>query len=154
MDSDYFVKPGVFARLLNKTVGMLVRIGLGPSYIRLLRVQGRRTGKVYSTPVNVLEFRGRHYLVGGRGHTGWSRNAAALGVVDLVRGRHRQRFRLVPVTDDAKLEILKAYLDAYSKTVQRFFSVAAGSPVESFRTIADRHPVFELKVEPQYRENN
>jgi deazaflavin-dependent oxidoreductase (nitroreductase family) len=136
----------VFARLLNKIVGVLARVGLGPSYIRLLRVRGRRTGKVFSTPVNLLEFRGRYYLVGGRGHTHWSRNAAAVGVVELVRGRQSRRYHVVPVTDDARLEILKAYLEAYANTVQRFFSVRAGSPPDSFRAIADRHPVFELKI--------
>src|SRR5262249_37430279 len=118
--------------------------GFGPSYIRLLKVQGRRTGRTFSTPVNLLEVRGRYYLVGGRGHTGWSKNTAALGTVELVRGCHTRRYRAVPVTGEDKLKILKSYLDAYPKTVQKFFTVPAGSPAEAFRSVADRHPVFEL----------
>jgi hypothetical protein len=99
---------------------------------------------MFSTPVNLLEFGGRYYLVGGRGHTAWSRNAAAIGNVELVRGRHARRYRAVTITGEPKLEVLKAYLDAYPTTVQKFFAVRAGSPPESFRIIADRHPVFEL----------
>lgn len=142
--SDHFLKPGLFARTINKIVGLLVRVGIGPSYMRLLRVRGRRTGRILSTPVNLLEFRGCHYLVGGRGHTGWSKNADAAGAVELVRGRRAAIYRLRPVTGDLKLEILKAYLDRYSSTVQKFFAVPAGSPFEAFRETSERHPVFEL----------
>jgi hypothetical protein len=42
-------------------------LGLPPHY--LLQVRGRRTGRVYSTPVNVLDLRGRRFLVAGRGRT-------------------------------------------------------------------------------------
>jgi deazaflavin-dependent oxidoreductase (nitroreductase family) len=129
---------------LNKAVGLLARIGIGPRYIHLLEVQGRRTGKTYSTPVNLLELNGRHYLVGGRGHSGWSKNARANGIVTLRRGRLSKRFRAVPIPDDKKPEIIKAYLDEYPRTVQRFFAVPAGSPVDAFAAIADKHPVFEL----------
>jgi len=144
--SDYFLKPRLLERAMNKVVGLLVRIGIGPSYLRLLRVQGRKTGKIYSTPVNLLEFRGRYYLVGGRGHTGWSRNAATAATVALVRGRNTRRYNVLPISDDRRLEILKAYLDEYRNTVQRFFAIPAGSSPEAFRSIADRHPVFELRA--------
>ena len=50
----------------------------------------------------------------------------------------------MPVVREEKPAILKGYLEEYRRTVQRFFLVRAGSPVEAFREIADRHPVFEL----------
>jgi hypothetical protein len=103
------------------------------------------TGRVYSTPVNLLEFKGRHYLVGGRGHTGWSKNAAAVGVATLVQGTRSREYRVTPVSGELKLEILKAYLDSYAGTVQKFFAVPAHSPVEAFRETADRHPAFEIR---------
>jgi deazaflavin-dependent oxidoreductase (nitroreductase family) len=141
---QHFLKPSLIARWMNKTVGLLARIGIGPAYIRLLRVRGRSSGKIYSTPVNLLEFAGRQYLVSARGHTGWSKNAAVVGVVELARGRDIGRYRVRAVADADKPEILKAYLNQYSKTVQRFFSVPAGSSTEAFRAVAERHPVFEL----------
>jgi hypothetical protein len=48
------------------------------------------------------------------------------------------------VSDEDKPEILKAYLDSFTRTVQRYFPVPAGSPAESFRPLAARYPVFEL----------
>src|SRR5262245_36825742 len=142
--ATFYLKPTVPVRAMNRVVGLLARLGVGPSYIHLLKVKGRTTGKVYSTAVNLLEFRGRLFLVGGRGHTSWSKNARAVGSVELVRGRRSRSYVVTPVNGDLKLEILKAYLDEYRGTVQRFFAVQAGSPAEAFRSIADRHPVFEL----------
>src|SRR5262245_21662011 len=85
METKYFLKPKPLERFMNKTIGLAVRFGLAPRYMYLLRVRGRRSGNVYSTPVNLLEFKGHRYLVGGRGHTAWSRNAAAVGEVTLIR---------------------------------------------------------------------
>jgi deazaflavin-dependent oxidoreductase (nitroreductase family) len=140
----HFLKPTAFERLANKTVAHLARLGIGPHYLHLLRVTGRKTGKVYSTPVNLLEINGRCYLVGGRGHAAWSKNAGAVGEVTLIRGTSSRKYRVVPIPDHEKPEILKAYLEEYRYTVQKFFSVPAGSPIEAFRPIANRHPAFEV----------
>src|ERR1700757_2771750 len=96
---DHFLKPSAIESLMNRSIGVLARLGIGPAYIHLLEVQGRRTGKTYTTPVNLLELNGHRYLVGGRGHTGWSKNALAAGVVTLRRGRKSQRFQVTPVPD-------------------------------------------------------
>jgi deazaflavin-dependent oxidoreductase (nitroreductase family) len=143
--SEHFLKPTAFERAMNKTVGLLARYGLGPSYLHLLRVRGKKTGKIYSTPVNLFQLNGKLYLVGGRGHTAWSKNAGVVGEVTLVRGGRVRNYRAVSVPAAARPEILKGYLDEYRSTVQKFFSVQAGSPVEAFRAIAERHPVFELR---------
>jgi len=58
-----FREPGGVERLFNKLFGVLVGLGLAPRYNYLLQVHGRRTGRVYSTPVNVLELRGKRFLV-------------------------------------------------------------------------------------------
>jgi deazaflavin-dependent oxidoreductase (nitroreductase family) len=143
-DAEHFLRPSYIESLLNKMVGVLARWGFGPGYIYLLEVRGRKTGKLYTTPVNLHPFGNKQYLVGGRGHTAWSRNAGAGGEVTLRRGSSEARYKTVPVSDEDKPPILKSYLDTYAKTVQRFFEVPAGSSVEAFRRIGDRHPVFEL----------
>jgi len=140
----HFLKPKPLERALNKTIGLAARLGLVPRYMYLLEVRGRKTGKIYSTPVNLLAFNGRHYLVGPRGHSAWSKNVAAAGRVALVRGNSRQQYRVIELPDDQKPEILRAYVNEYRHTVQRFFAVPGASPVEAFRAIADRHPVFEV----------
>lgn len=124
--------------------GFLVGLGLGFSHTYLLQVRGRKSGRLYSTPVDLLELGGKRFLVAPRGRTQWVRNAEAAGEVTLKKGSTRQRFRLRPIPDADKPEILKAYLDNFKREVQRYFPVPAGSPVQTFCDLTQSYPAFEL----------
>jgi deazaflavin-dependent oxidoreductase (nitroreductase family) len=139
-----FREPTAVEKIFNRVFGFVVGIGLGFSYNYLLQVRGRKSGKIYATPINLLEFKGKRFLVAPRGRTQWVRNAEAAGEVTLKKGSSSQRFRLRAVAEAEKPEILKAYLDAFKREVQRYFPVAAGSPVESFVELTGSYPVFEL----------
>ncbi|HEX9452779.1 MAG TPA: nitroreductase family deazaflavin-dependent oxidoreductase [Candidatus Binatia bacterium] len=145
----HFNRPGRIATAINRAFGWLTALGLGPSYSYLLRVEGRKSGKTYSTPVNVLTIGEKSYLVGTRGHTQWSRNAQALGNVTLKRGQQIKKFRLSVVPDEEKPEILKSYLTRFNWMVSRFFPVAASAPASAFSAIAVDYPVFELLGEKE-----
>ena len=139
-----FRKPNFFEQILNKGFGVLVGLGIGLRHNYLLQVPGRKTGRVYSTPIDLLEFKGRRFLVAGRGRTQWVRNAEAAGEIVLKRGTTRQKYRIRVVSNGEKPEILKAYLDRFRFTVQQYFPVRAGSDPRGFSEIAQRYPVFEL----------
>jgi deazaflavin-dependent oxidoreductase (nitroreductase family) len=139
-----FREPTAVEKLFNRTFGFLVGLGLGPSHIHLLQVRGRKSGKLFSTPVDLLELQGKRYLVAPRGRTQWVRNAEAAGEITLKRGGLRQKFHLRPIPEADKPQILKAYLDSFKREVQRYFPVAAGSPPASFLAIAESYPAFEL----------
>ena len=139
-----FRKPSPLEALFNRALGLLVGLGIGPAYMQLLQVRGRKTGRVYSTPINLLQVAGKPYLVAPRGRTQWVRNAEATGEILLKRGREERKYRLRPVPDGEKPEILKLYLDSYKSAVQQYFPVPAGSPAAAFRDIAANYPVFEL----------
>ena len=143
-DTVAFRKPGLLERLFNHAFGVVVGLGMGPADYYVLQVRGRKTGRVYSTPVNVIEVGGARFLVAPRGRTQWVRNAEAAGEVILRKGRSRERFRVRSVASPDKPEILRAYLDRFRATVQRYFPVRAGSPPEAFVPIVDQYPVFEL----------
>ena len=146
MDSTLpsFRQPTAIERAFNKTFGFLVGIGLGFSYNYLLQVRGRKSGKIYSTPIDLLELSGKRFLVAPRGHTQWVRNAEAAGEVTLKKGSKRERFGLRALSDEEKPEILKAYLDQFRREVQTYFPVPAGSPAEAFRGLLQSYPAFEL----------
>ncbi len=131
-------------KIFNRVFGFVVGLGLGFSHNYLLQVRGRKTGKLYSTPVNLLELNGKSYLVAPRGRTQWVRNAEAAGEVTLKKGSTRRKFRLNPIPDAEKPQILKAYLDTFRREVQRYFPVAAGSTLESFAELTSSYPAFEL----------
>jgi deazaflavin-dependent oxidoreductase (nitroreductase family) len=139
-----FRPPSALERLFNRAYGFLVGLGLGFSHSYLLQVSGRKSGRIHSTPVDLLQLGGKHFLVAPRGRTQWVRNAEAAGEVLLKRGRTRQSFRLRPLSDAEKPEILKAYLDAFRREVQRYFPVPAGSRSQAFTDLAESYPAFEL----------
>jgi deazaflavin-dependent oxidoreductase (nitroreductase family) len=139
-----FRAPSPLERIFNRAFGFLVGIGWSFSYNYLLQVHGRKSGNLYSTPVNLLEIGGKKFLVAPRGRTQWVRNAEAAGEITLKKGSSRQQFRLRPLSGDEKLAILKAYLDTFQREVHRYFPVPAGSPVEAFAELAEAYPAFEL----------
>ena len=139
-----FREPSAGEKIFNRVFGFLVGRGLGFSYNYLLEVRGRKTGKPYSTPINLLELNGKKYLVAPRGRTQWVRNAEAAGEVTLKKGTKREKFSLRPLTDAQKLPILKAYLDTFRREVQRYFPLPAGSALDSFAAISESYPAFEL----------
>jgi deazaflavin-dependent oxidoreductase (nitroreductase family) len=142
--SAAFQRPTVIERLFNHCFGLLVGLGLGMKHHYLLQVRGRKSGKLYSNPVDVLDISGRRFLVAPRGRTQWVRNAEAASYVTLKRGSWQQRFSLRAIPDADKPELLKAYLDRFKTEVQRYFPVAAGSEAQAFAGIAADYPVFEL----------
>jgi deazaflavin-dependent oxidoreductase (nitroreductase family) len=139
-----FRAPSAVERVFNRVFGFVVGLGWGFSYNYLLQVRGRKSGKLYSTPIDLLEKNGTRYLVAPRGRTQWVRNAEAVGEIVLKKGKLMQRFRLRALSDQEKPEILKAYLDQFRKEVQTYFPVPAGSPVEAFRDLVQSYPAFEL----------
>jgi deazaflavin-dependent oxidoreductase (nitroreductase family) len=146
-----FLRPTFADRLVNGLFGFLVGLGVGLRHNYLLQVTGRRTGRLYSTPVNILDCDGRRFLVAPRGETQWVRNARSSGQLWLKKGRKRQAYRVREVADAEKPKLLKTYLDRFRTTVQRYFPVPAGSPAESFSHLAWRYPIFELTVIPAPR---
>jgi deazaflavin-dependent oxidoreductase (nitroreductase family) len=141
---DAFQKETPLVRFFNRVMGRAVKLGFAPGYMRLLEVRGRKSGKTFTTPVNVLEFQGRRWLVAARGETAWARNARASGRVVLRRGSRAESLTVREIADADKPEIIKAFLDRFKSQVQRFFEVPAGSPADAFRAAASRTPVFEL----------
>jgi deazaflavin-dependent oxidoreductase (nitroreductase family) len=144
-DAAPFLAPSPMERVFNRTFGVLVGLGLGRRHNYLLQVRGRTTGRTHATPVNVLDFDGRRWLVAGRGRTQWVRNAEVAGEIVLRRGRRRERYRLRPVPDAEKPPVLAAYLARFALTVQRYFPVRAGAPAAELAGLAARYPVFELR---------
>ena len=143
-EKPYFLKETPVEKIFNRLFGFLVRFGVGAGYNYLLETRGRRTGQLYTTPVNLLEMNGRRYLVAARGETGWVRNARAAGSISLKKASKQMTFRVRELPVEERPPMLKEFLERYAAQVQRFFPVPKGSPVDAFREMATRAPVFEL----------
>ncbi len=130
-------------RLVNSFIMALVRLGVKLDGIYLLSVAGRRSGKILTTPVTLVEEGGQRWLVAPYGEVNWVRNARAAGRVTLSRGRHSETVTIVELGPEESAPVLKEYLK-HVPTVRPYFDATPDSPLEAFVAEAARHPVFRI----------
>lgn len=132
-------------RVLNGVFRLLTRLGIGAKYRHILTVPGRKTGKLYSTPVDVMQSGSRRFLVAPYGVVNWVRNARAAGEVTLSRGGRTERVRVSEVSPEASTPVLRQYISEVRVT-RPYFDVTLESTDQEFAAEAPRHPVFEVQA--------
>ena len=142
-----YVTPGRSTAIFNRAVAGLTKLGISVWGSRVLYVRGRSSGEWRSTPVNLLTHRGERYLVAPRGTTQWVRNLrAAGGRGELHLGRRVEPFRATELGDDAKPDVLRAYLKRWKMEIGVFFNgVGPDASDGKLREIAPGYPVFRIE---------
>jgi deazaflavin-dependent oxidoreductase (nitroreductase family) len=143
----HYRRPGwVTRKVMNPLVAGMTRAGVSIWGSRVLEVRGRRSGLPRRTPVNLLTFEGREYLVAPRGEAEWVRNVRADGGrLALLIGGGRDERVATELPDSQKADIMRAYLRRWKTEVGAFFGgVGADSADEDIARIAPAHPVFVL----------
>ncbi|HEY3084657.1 MAG TPA: nitroreductase/quinone reductase family protein [Candidatus Dormibacteraeota bacterium] len=143
---EHYQKPDWFTKhVFNNFVAVCTRMGISVWGSRVLRVRGRKSGEWRSSPVNLLTYQGKQYLVAPRGHTQWVRNIRVSHTGELLLGNRTQAFRATEIPDDQKVPLLRDYLKRWKFEVGMFFGgVSADSSDADLRRIAPDHPVFRV----------
>ncbi len=141
-----YLEPGWFTRtVLNRGVAWLTRHGVSVWGSRVLAVRGRRSGEWRETPVNLLTYGGKEYLVSPRGTTQWVRNLRTAGAGRLSVGHRSIEFTARELADVDKVAVLRAYLRRWRFEVGVFFDgVGPGSGDAELLAAGAKHPVFEV----------
>jgi deazaflavin-dependent oxidoreductase (nitroreductase family) len=134
------------ARLINSVFRLMTRLGLGASYRYILTVPGRKTGRIYSTPVDAIEVAGDRWLVAGYGPVNWVRNARAAGEVTLSRGGRSEKFNVEEAAAETAIPVLRAYIGEI-KVTRPYFDADPDSPGDAIAAELKRHAVFRLSPE-------
>jgi deazaflavin-dependent oxidoreductase (nitroreductase family) len=144
--ATHYRAPGWFTRnVFNRLVAFLTKRGMSVLGSRVLAVKGRSSGEWRTTPVNLLSYEGRRYLVAPRGETQWVRNLRVAGTGELRLGRGAESFRGRELTDEEKVPVLRAYLRRWKAEVGIFFEgTGPDSTDDQLRAIAPKHPAFEV----------
>jgi deazaflavin-dependent oxidoreductase (nitroreductase family) len=130
-------------RLINRIFSLLTRHGVGASYRHIHTVPGRKTGRLYSTPVDIIEFDGQRWLIAGYGPATWTKNVRAAGEVTLTRGGASRRFATKTAKREEAIGPLRIYIQKIRVT-RPYFDARPDSPDDAIAVEFDRHPVFRL----------
>jgi deazaflavin-dependent oxidoreductase (nitroreductase family) len=140
-------RPGRGQKIGNVIMTTLTRWALVPhSYVMTTR--GRKTGRLHSNPVTLVEKGESRWLVAPYGPVSWVLNARTAGRVTLSRRGHDQDYLIDELPPDQAGPILKDYVQIASAT-RSYFEATKASPVEAFVAEASRHPVFALTPVPE-----
>lgn len=134
---------GFGTRLINGVFRAMTRRGMGKSYRYVLTVRGRKSGRLFSTPVDVMSAGGERWVVGAYGVSDWVRNARAAGQIELSRGGASHNVRVIELGPEESVPVLRQYWREVPVT-RPYFDVTGDSTDEEFAAEAPRHPVFRL----------
>ncbi len=142
--SDYYNKPGLFARVFNRVFTFLFARGVGPAKNTTIEARGRKSGQPRSTAVNEVEYEGQRYLVAARGNTEWVRNVRAAGGEATLKHGKPESVMLIDIPEGERAPILQKYLLENAMSTKASFGIDPKSPLEEFEKIAPKHPVFRV----------
>lgn len=125
----------------NVLITPLVRLGLARKRTHILTVPGRKSGRRYPTPVQLVIDDDGRWLVAPYGEREWAKNTRVAGEVALTRVGRITRYQIEEVGPDEAAPVLREYLRTTS-IVKRYFDADVDAPLEAFAAEADRHPVF------------
>ena len=137
------------ARFLNAAQARLAAAGVGPRWLVMVGVTGRRSGRTISFPAVIADYEGGRYLVSMLGEdTNWVRNVRAAGGRAVLRHGGREPVRLQEVEVGRRAPILRCYLERASGA-RPHIPVDYRAPVASFEPIAAQYPVFRITAAGQ-----
>ena len=143
MARTYRLSPAT--RVINWLSAGLIKAGIAASYAHILTVRGRTTGRLHSTPVDVITVGQDRWLVGAYGPSNWTRNARAAGEVTLRRGRRSQRYTVSEPDPRDAVPVLREYITRIRVT-RPYFDAAPDSPDDAIMAELATHPVFRLSL--------
>lgn len=129
--------------LINLLFRALTRLGWGASYRHVLTVPGRKTGRLYSTPVDVIELGGNRWLVAGYGPANWVFNARAAGEVALSRGGRSETCKVEEAGGEDAIPVLRKYI-AEIRVTRPYFDATPDSSDDAVAAELPSHAVFRL----------
>lgn len=95
---------------LNRVLLSLNGVGIPVPGAHVLRMTGRRTGKVRDVVITPFTHDGQRYVIVGIPGSSWTPNVRPTGTAELLHGRKVTAVRLTEITDAAeKRRVMRAY---------------------------------------------
>jgi len=131
----------------------LVSHGIGPAYVVVLEVPGRRSGVIRRIALVKARYQGNDYLVALAGESEWVRNVRSADGQVVIGRRQRRAARLVEVPPAGRPPIIRAYLlrssrqpssPAVQHEAQLYFGLSGAPSVEEISPLRSTTRYFRL----------
>jgi deazaflavin-dependent oxidoreductase (nitroreductase family) len=154
---------GRLLRLFNPLARWMISAGIPPGAPNvLLTVRGRRSGKLRTVPVSMLQLDGAWFVQACYGETGWVANLRTVGEATVTHpGGRRARVQAIELSPEQAGAVLQSALEPFrrSRVLRALLGPHARGPVgamrwcrirmddtlEEYVAEARRHPLFELR---------
>jgi len=131
----------------NAIAKPLLSAGMPMGFNGLLTVPGRRSGTPRTTPLAIIEDRGRRWVWSPWGEVNWVRNLRAAGLATItVRGRQHE-VRARELDPDQRVAFFRETLEPVARRMRggvQFLRILDGVDVTHPETAAEGKVVFEL----------
>ncbi|MDZ7886649.1 MAG: nitroreductase/quinone reductase family protein [Mycobacterium sp.] len=144
---DRTIKPPRWLKPLNRVFLLLRRVGAMKD-MHVLTVAGRRTGKLRSTPLTVVQLDDIRYLLEGFPGADWARNVrAADGRAQLAANGTTENVRLVELDAEAAVPVLRQWPEhaADGSKIMKDAGIVDDVTADAFATLAGRCAVFRIE---------
>lgn len=151
-----------FLRLVNPLARRLIPAGIptGAPNV-LLTVRGRRSGKLRTVPVSMLELDGRRFVQASYGAAGWAVNLRVAGEATMTDHSGTVPVQAVEIPPEEAAAILRHALEPCRQSrvlgallgsrwrppvaLLRRYRIRVDDAPEDYLAEARRHPLFELR---------
>lgn len=131
---------------MSRVIIGMQSLGIAFFSFHVIRIPGRRTGRMRATVVSPYAVDGRRYLL-SFGTLEWVRNARAAGWAILSRGRQQSKVALVEVPSPQSRDVISQFPVKIPAGVQFFIRLGLverpGGP-DQFAAAADRLTLFRI----------
>jgi len=130
----------------TKLLRFLLKMGVPMGSLQLLTHRGRKSGKIYTTPVALVEQDGTRWLVGAFGEVNWVHNIRTAGVAQLTTHWRKEIVEVHELAPTEAAPILKQFLKSYGLVpfIPPYFRATSQSSLADFEQEASHHPVFRI----------
>ena len=116
----------------------------GKSVYRVVEVQGRQSGQVRRTPLAVVQYMGKRYLIAPSRGRDWVYNLIASGTCTLLAQNEQERCHATLTLDDEALALVRAYMAQLPDWALQQFPFPGNVSDEEMRAKAESFAVFRL----------
>jgi deazaflavin-dependent oxidoreductase (nitroreductase family) len=141
-----------FYSVVNPILRFLVlRCGVGSranqDILRILRVRGRKSGRLYDVPVRVAVMGERRYILAMLGESQWVRNLRASGSAQLMASKKVEPIRADEIQGEEKAAFLTWYIQHPQYAQRARYGLKADTKhvtPEEIARLAGLYPVFRI----------